>query len=57
MIYINNNITFPLALGRMLEKTIKNDLKWDIIDVIRNDGAEFEINVRTNVVNSIKGLP
>ena len=57
MIYINNNITFPLALGRMLEKTIKNDLKWDISDVIRNDGAEFEINVRTNVFISIKGLP
>lgn len=57
MIHINNNITFPLALGRMLEKTIKNDLKWDISDVIRNDGAEFEINVRTNVFISIKGLP
>lgn len=57
MIYINNNITFPLALSRMLEKIIKNDLKWDISDVIRKDGAEFERNVRTNVVNSIKGLP
>lgn len=56
MIHINNNITFPLALGRMLEKTIKNDLKWDISDVIRNDGGEIDMNIRINVINSIKEI-
>lgn len=56
MIHINNNITFPLALGRMLEKTIKNDLKWDISDVIRNDGGEIDMNIRISVINSIKEI-
>ena len=56
MIHINNNITFPLALGSMLEKTIKNDLKWDISDVIRNDGAEIDRNIRISVINSIKEI-
>jgi hypothetical protein len=56
MIHINNNITFPLALGRMLEKIIKNDLKWDISDVIRNDGGEIDMNIRISVINSIKEI-
>ena len=32
-------------------------IRRDAISIIQNNGSEFERNVRTNVVNSIKGLP
>ena len=47
---------YYILFNSTLENTINDGLKWNISDVIRDDGAIFKNNFRIIVKQSLEGI-